>query len=66
MTGGSPDREIDEIERELFVGSKVAESDFGSGRDRAAILTDALFGSIEEPSIETPKRRRRSKPPTRT
>ncbi len=52
MTDDGRDREVDPIERALFVGSTLAESDAQRRRDLAASLTAALFGSIDEASTD--------------
>ena len=47
MTRSGPNRDVDQIERELFVGSTSGEPDARHTRD-LAFLTAALFGSIDD------------------
>ena len=53
MTSPGPDREVDQIELELFVGSTRADSDARRPRD-LAYLTAALFGSTDDATDAEP------------
>ena len=55
MSRRGPDREVDDVEHDLFEGSTCAEPDVRPQHDLAATLTGVLFGSTDVPTETEPE-----------